>query len=263
VNATILEEICARARTDARAARRRVALEELREELPAPAPDFLAALRAKPGVALIAECKRRSPSAGVLREPYDPVELARSYSAGGAAALSCLSNQPYFGGSLAHLEAVARAVDLPVLCKEFVVDEYQIWQARAAGAAALLLIAAALPGAALETLIEACGEARLETLVEVHTGDEMTRAADAGARVIGINNRDLSDFSVDRRRALRLAEQRPGGVWLVAESGVESPRAVGELAEAGFDAVLVGTALVREDDPSELARRLVAAGEGR
>ncbi len=235
-------------------------LAELIDEPAPPAPSFAGALGAHPGVALIAECKMRSPSAGTLRDPYDPVGLAHAFEGAGAAALSCLTNGHYFGGSLEDLEAVAQAVEIPVLRKDFIVDEYQIWEARAAGAAAVLLIAAALSDTELTHLVKVCESASIEPLVEVHDAGEMTRAHAGGARVIGINNRDLHDFSVDPSRALGLAADRPAGVRLVAESGVESPEAVEQLRHAGFDAVLVGTALVRERDPDPLARALIRAG---
>ena len=263
MSSSFLDRICARARADVAQSRARVPFTELADRPAPPVPSFSGALDAQPGVALIAECKMRSPSAGVLREPYDPVELARVYQRAGAAAVSCLTNEHHFGGSMAQLEAVARVVDIPVLRKEFIVDEYQIWEARAAGAAAVLLIAAALPGAELARLLESCAAASIEALVEVHDSSEMTRAQASGARVIGINNRNLNDFSVDPSRALALAAERTAGIRLVAESGVESPGAVELLRDAGFDAVLVGTALVRERDPEPLARSLILAGEVR
>lgn len=261
--ANLLAEIAARMRADLVALKLATPLEQLRE-LPRPAVgDFRLALSRSTDLALIAECKHRSPSAGELRADYDPVRLARDYQEAGAAAISCLTNAPYFGGKLTHLEAVARAVSLPVLRKDFVVDAYQVWEARAAGAAALLLIVALLGDAALVALLATCAEAGLDALVEVRDRAEMRRAQQAGATIIGVNNRDLRDFSVDPQRTLRLAADKEPGSLLVAESGFDSPASLAPLQAAAVDAVLVGTALVRAPEPGAAARALVEAGRAK
>ncbi len=259
---SILREICTRARADVAALKQQTPLARLRslaEQAPLP-PSMIAAVRECSGVALIAECKKRSPSAGVLRDPYEPVKLARAYERAGARAVSCLTNAPYFGGSLEHLREVAAAVSIPVLRKEFVVDPYQVWEARAAGAAAILLIVAALSDAELRELLRTCAVAGLEALVEVHNRAELARAQAAEAQLIGVNNRDLHDFSVDPRRVLDLSPEVDDGVLLVAESGIESAAMVSSLRSTRVQAVLVGTALVRSADPGAVARLLVEAG---
>ncbi len=265
--ADVLERILTRTRADVaeRRARRSMARMRAQARDRAPARSLGAALRFEPGVSIIAECKHRSPSAGVLRDPYDPVALARAYESAGAAAISCLTDGPHFGGSLAHLTAVRGAVTLPVLRKDFIVDPYQIFEARAHDADAILLIVAALESEHLQALLAAAQEIGLECLVEVHDCEEFGIAVDAGARIIGVNNRDLRDFSVDIGRALRVGAERASlpnasEVALVAESGVESPEQILRLREAKIDAALVGTALVRSSHPRQMASSLVEAG---
>lgn len=248
-------------------ARRRVAEAAAREPLAAlrerarsvaPGPSLTAALSG-PGVAVIAEVKRASPSRGELAGIPDPVAQARSYVAGGAAAVSVLTAPLGFRGALADLEAVA-ALGVPTLRKDFVVDERQVWEARAAGASAVLLIAMALDDATLARLAAAATEAGLESLLEVHDAAEMARAAALGAPLVGVNVRDLRDFSVDRERFAPLAAVRPSGTLLVAESGVRDADDVVAYARAGADAVLVGEHLVLSDDPVAATAALVAAG---
>ena len=228
-----------------------------------PPPPFAAALR-RPTVALIAEVKRRSPSAGDIRAALDPGEWAERYVAGGAAAVSVLTDGPYFGGSLEDLRTVAARLRVPVLRKDFILDEAQVVEARAAGAAAVLLIVRALPGAALRRLVEAADAAGVEPLVEVHDRVELERALEAGARVVGINSRDLVTFAVDPERAWTLLGAVPAGLIAVAESGMDSVASVSRAADAGADAVLVGTALSRAADPTAQAAALASvARKGR
>jgi len=258
---TILDEIVAWKRVEvARQARDRPleALQKTAASAPPPR-DWIGALR-QPGVSLIAEVKRASPSAGVLRPGLDPAALAAAYAAGGAAALSVLTDARYFQGSLDDLRAARVATPLPVLRKDFTVSSYQLYEARAAGADAVLLIVAALDDetlAALHRLAQALGMA---ALVEVHDEDELQRALAIEPRVIGVNNRDLHTFQVDLATTARLRPRIPDEVVLVAESGVHAPADVVRLAEMGADAMLVGEALVRAARPGEKARELVEAG---
>jgi indole-3-glycerol phosphate synthase len=223
------------------------------------ARDAAAALR-QPRVAVIAEVKRRSPSAGELDAGLDPSTLARDYEAGGAAAVSVLTESRRFGGSLADLDAVRAAVDVPVLRKDFVISSYQLVEARAHGADMALLIVAALDQNALVALIERAESLGLTPLVEAHDEEELTRAVDAGARVIGVNARDLRSLDVDRSAFGRLAPLIPPGVTKVAESGVRDARDLLSYAANGADAVLVGEGLVTTKSPRQALADLVTAG---
>lgn len=234
----------------------RAALERLAADRPLP-PDFVAALR-REHVALIAEVKRRSPSAGAINEGLDPVRLAGAYAAGGAAAISVLTDGPFFGGSLADLAAVTAAVPVPVLRKDFILDEVQLLEARGHGASAALLIARVLEQPRLVALQRAATALGLATLVETHTAEEIDRALDAGATVIGVNARDLDDFTIDRRRAWALLERIPADRLAVAESGMATGADVAEAALAGADAVLIGGALAAAGDPEGAAREAAA-----
>jgi indole-3-glycerol phosphate synthase len=221
--------------------------------------DPLPAFRA-PGVSVIAEVKRSSPSRGSLAPIRDPAALARDYEAGGAAAISVLTERRRFGGTFDDLRAVRACVDVPLLCKDFIVSSYQLWEARAAGADLALLIVAALDQTALESLIERAHSIGLTPLVEVHTAEEATRAVAAGATVIGVNARDLRTLEVRRDTFARLSPLLPDWVVRVAESGVRGPHDVLEHARDGADVVLVGEALVTGKDPRSAVSDLVAAG---
>ncbi len=229
----------------------------------APPPrDFRGALRPTHGrVALIAEVKRRSPGAGAIRPDLDPVEQARAYEAGGAAALSILTDRDYFQGSLDDLGAVRGTVGIPALRKDFLIDSAQIQEARAAGADAILLIVGILDDIRLRELREEAESLGMAALVEVHDETELERALSSGAGIVGINNRDLRTFRTDLAVTRRLAPLVPSGVILVSESGMSGPEQVAEVGAMGADAVLVGEALVRAPDPSALAREL--AGQPR
>ncbi len=209
-----------------------------------------------PGLSVIAEVKRRSPSVGPIDEQLDPALRAADYEAGGASALSVLTEPDHFGGSLDDLEAARGAVGIPVLRKDFMLHPAQIWQARAHGADAVLLIVAALSDDALAELLGTAHDAGVAALVEVHTEVEAKRAAASGAAIIGVNNRDLTTFVVDLGTAERLRDQLPPGAAAIAESGVSSPAGAARMAAAGYDAILVGEALVRASDPADLVRRL-------
>jgi len=215
-----------------------------------------AALRQSDRVNVIAEIKRRSPSKGIICEDFDPVRIAESYAKGGAAALSVLCEEDFFGGSLEHLEAV-RGVGLPLLRKDFIFDTYQLYESRVAGADALLLIVAVLEDNLLARLIGLANELGLDALVEVHSADEMTRAARASASIIGINNRDLTTFNVDLDTSIQLAPLAPEDAILVSESGINTGSDIRRLRSAGFGAFLVGEHLMRAQHRGEALRRLI------
>jgi indole-3-glycerol phosphate synthase len=208
-------------------------------------------------VNVIAECKRRSPSKGVLAGMYDPAAIARLYERGGAVAISVLTEPTFFDGSLDHLAAVRQAVSLPLLRKDFIVDEYQLLEARASGADAVLLIVAALEQADLVRLQRRAWELGLAALVEVHNEDELSRAVDAGARVIGVNNRNLRTLEVDVDASFRLAERLPAGVVAVSESGLRTRAELERLAAAGYAAFLIGERFMTAADPVAALRALL------
>jgi indole-3-glycerol phosphate synthase len=222
-------------------------------------PGFRQAL-ARPPMRAIAEFKRRSPSAGELRERADVAEIVRAYERGGASALSVLTEGPHFGGSLEDLRGARAASSLPILRKDFVVDEYQLYEALDAGADAVLLIVAALSSAELAALHARALTLGLDVLVEVHDAEELGAALAAGAQLIGINNRDLRDFSVDLERTSRLVAGVPDDVTLVSESGIASAEQLATLAGEGVHAVLVGESLMRARDPEAALRSLLGAG---
>ena len=231
-----------------------------------PAAGFEASLRAGGGPRVIAECKRRSPSRGVLRREYDPAAIGAAYEANGAAAISVLTEPTFFDGSLEHLRAVRARVSIPVLRKEFIVDRYQLVEARAAGADAILLIVAALDDHALNSLYADARALGLDALVEVHDEEEMARAVTLGATVIGVNNRNLRTLAVDLDASRRLASRIPPGVVAVAESGLGQASDLEALAAVGYRAFLVGERLVTEADPGRalaglLARSAVTPGD--
>jgi len=208
-------------------------------------------------VGVIAEVKRRSPSAGAIREDLDPVRHAQAYELGGAAAISVLTDEVHFGGSLEDLARVAQAVTVPVLRKDFVLDELQLLEARAAGASGVLLIVRALAPERLRALARAARDQDLGVLVEVHTERELEQALGAEPTALGVNSRDLATFTVDLALAERLLTRVPPGVPAVAESGIETRADVTRLARSGADLVLVGTSVSRTDDPAAAVRGLV------
>jgi indole-3-glycerol phosphate synthase len=222
----------------------------------APAPrDFRLALRGH-GVALIAECKERSPSGGLLQRPYDPVRLAQRYAANGAAAISVLTEPEFFGGTLDHLQAVRAAVDVPVLCKDFIIDPIQVLAARAVGADAVLLIVGVLDDGALRDLHALATRLSMQVVVEVHSKEDVDRAVKADAMIIGINNRDLTKMKTERETTARLRPLIPAGRVVISESGIESRADVDELGRLGVDAMLVGEALLRAADLEAKVREL-------
>ncbi len=259
--ASVLDEIVAGVRDDVASRQALLPLDAVKAVAAGarPALDALAALRA-PGVGVIAEVKRRSPSKGELAAITDPARLAVEYQAGGARMISVLTEERRFGGSLDDLDSVRAAVRIPVLRKDFVVGSYQVHEARAHGADVVLLIVAALDQNTLIGLRERIESLGMTALVEVHTEDEASRALDAGARVIGVNARDLRTLDVDRSTFERIAPGLPSGVIKIAESGVRGPLDLIEYAAAGADAVLVGEGLVTTADPRHAVAELVTAG---
>jgi indole-3-glycerol phosphate synthase len=256
-----LDEILAGVREDLVERQQRVPLEELKRTAKRqdPALDPMPRFRAE-GISVIAEVKRSSPSRGRLADIDDPAALAADYEAGGAATISVLTEGRRFGGSLDDLRAVRHAVSIPVLRKDFIVSSYQLWEARAAGADLALLIVAALTDNELSGLLDRARSIGLTPLVEVHDQDELTRAVNAGADLIGVNARDLRTLEVDRDTFARLAPLMPEGVVRVAESGVRGPHDVLEYARNGADVVLVGESLVTGKDPRTAVADMVAAG---
>jgi indole-3-glycerol phosphate synthase len=219
--------------------------------------DFLSALRG-PRLAVIAEMKQRTPSMGVLRDEYRPSDIAHAYAEGGAAAISVLTHMAGFGGRAEHLRMVRAATDLPILRKDFVTDPFEVAEARACGADAVLLIVAALEKSQLKDLLAVTTSRGLAALVEVHDEGETAIALEAGARAVGVNHRDLRDFSVDLGLTERLRPLVPKDVAFVAESGIHGPEDARRLREAGADAILVGELLMRSADPALAIRELVA-----
>jgi indole-3-glycerol phosphate synthase len=223
-------------------------------------PQFEAALGKEGRVNVIAECKRRSPSRGVLTAEYDPVAIARQYEAGGAAAISVLTEPTFFDGALEHLAAVRSAVSVPLIRKDFTVDEYQLFEARAAGADAVLLIVAALEQGLLKRLQQRAWELGLAALVEVHNEEELARAIDSGARLIGVNNRNLRTLTVDVEASYRLAARIPTGVVGVSESGLQSRADLEKLVDAGYRAFLIGERFMTDSNPAAAIQGLIGKG---
>jgi indole-3-glycerol phosphate synthase len=259
----LLQAVVAAARKSANErerARGRAVLEREAQVRPPRGAAFRAALAA-PGVRVIAECKRRSPSRGVLRPDYDPVAIARGYEAAGAAAISVLTEPTFFDGSLDHLRRVREAVDVPLLRKDFVVTEYQVIEAAAAGADAVLLIVAALDDEGLHGLAGLAADVGLATLVEVHDRQELGRAVAAGAGVVGVNSRNLRTLTLSRSTLDDLGPAIPGGVVAVAESGLKSADDLRRLAAARYDAFLIGERFMAADDPGAALGALRAEAE--
>jgi indole-3-glycerol phosphate synthase len=262
--ATVLQQILESTRAELQRRRQDEPLESLRERALQSRPASGAAVRslaraiAQPPIGVIAEFKRRSPSAGTLRERADAAEIARAYEQAGARGLSVLTEGPHFEGSLEDLRAARAATGIPILRKDFIVDPYQLYEALLAGADAVLLIVAALAEQELVSLHDLARELGLEALVEVHDGRELQIALAMQPAIVGINNRDLRDFSVDVGRTERLMGQMPGDVRVVSESGISGPEQLAGLAAMGVDAVLVGESLMRAGDAGAALRELLA-----
>lgn len=247
---TILDRIVSTKWEEISASRKRLPDEELARGLDSAAPcrDFRAALLQPSGMAIIAEVKKASPSAGVIRDDFDPVAIAKIYARHGANCLSVLTDGPYFQGSLDNLRRIRSQVDLPLLRKDFILDRYQLLEARHAGADCVLLIAEILPGPSLPRLLGEARDLGLQTLVELYDQSNLPRVLASGAELIGVNNRDLRTFQVRLEHTIDLASQIPQSVTLVSESGIRSRADVLRLHSAGVRAVLVGETLMRAPD---------------
>lgn len=258
----ILDEIVAYKRRRLEEQKRRVPLASLKERVATvePARDFLVALRVPPGVSLIAEVKRASPSQGLLRTDFDPLALARAYERGGAVAISVLTDERFFQGSLEDLFRIRQGTSLPLLAKDFTLEAYQIYQARVHGADAILLIVAILDDESLARLFDLAHSLGMTALIEVHDEGELNRALALGPGLIGINNRNLRDFSLDLSLTLRLRPLIPPEVVVVSESGIDSRQDVERLQAAAVDAILVGEALMRAEDVEGKVRSLLGVG---
>jgi indole-3-glycerol phosphate synthase len=267
--ATQLERILAHTRVEVRERRARADVGLLERQASAHQPrGFEAALRgaAESGIAVIAELKKASPSKGLIRADFEPVGLARALEAAGAAALSVLTDAEYFQGSLENLTLASAAVGIPCLRKDFMVDAFQVLEARAAGADAVLLIVAALTDAELESLYAEARRMELDVLCEIHDREELERAVALGFGVIGVNSRNLHTMAVDPQTQIELAQRLPSGALRVAESGIKSAADIARMQQAGFDAFLVGESLMRERDPgatlASLLGRAPVSAEG-
>jgi indole-3-glycerol phosphate synthase len=257
--AGFLEKILATTREDLEVRRRQHSLEELRDKVdPGRVRRSLAAAVAVPGMSVIAEVKRASPSKGDIRPDLDVAGIVTAYETAGAAAVSVLTEERRFKGSLNDLRTARQACTLPLLRKDFIIDPYQVWEAAAAGADAVLLIVAALGRTELESLQREAVRAGLECLVETHNHEELETALAAGASLIGINNRDLRTFEVTLQTTLDMIGFIPDGVLVISESGIVTSTDVARLAEAGVDAVLIGETLMRSDDPGAMLRQLMS-----
>ena len=265
---TILDEIMAHHREQLPKTMREIPFENVRAfaRVAPPPLDFYAAL-AQPGVSLIAECKKASPSKGLIVPHYDPVKIAKTYHKAGAAAISVLTDARHFQGSLEHLRDVKEAISslkspIPILRKDFIFHPYQVHEARAAGADAILLIAAVLGDGDLQSLLELAHKLGMNALVEVHTEEELARVLPLGVRIVGVNNRNLQTFEVDFNTTARLRGLIPPEVLVVGESGLKNEGDVRAMRKIGVNAVLVGETLVKSKDIYQTTRAFVAAGRG-
>lgn len=259
--ANVLDTIVSKVQDDLERRKALLSLEELQKQVEqTPLPRNIMHAFTGRDVCVIAEIKRKSPSKGDLAPIADPDVLARLYAEGGAHAISVLTEPHFFGGSIDDLAKVRQAVDTPILRKDFIVSSYQLFESRRIGADLVLLIVAALEQQALECLIERSYSLGLTPIVEVHERDEIARALDAGAKVIGVNNRNLKTLEVNQQQFLDLADAIPSSVIKIAESGIRSGQDLRTYAQAGADAVLVGEALVTSEDPAKLLHELVTAG---
>lgn len=255
--AAILDQIVRATRARVAESRRSADLRELKHRAEQHTPRGFRRALDNPRTSVIAELKKASPSKGLIRASFDAVELARELQEAGAACLSVLTDEGFFQGSLENLRKASTAVSIPCLRKDFIVDEFQLLEARANSADAVLLIVAALSQSELEKLAKGAHEHELDVLCEVHDGQELQRALDAGCNLIGVNTRDLKTFNVDLNTAFDLAEKFPANVVCVAESGIRSAEDVGRLRAAGYHAFLVGESLMRADRPGEALRELL------
>ena len=259
----ILDTIVAHKQEELKRDKEQISLQTLKSRIPdlPPTRDFRAALAAPGAVNLIAEVKKKSPSKGIIREDFDPVEIAKTYAQNGASAISVLTDHEFFGGNLDYLSKIRNTVNLPLLRKDFTIDEYHIYQARVAGADAILLIVAILTAEQLRGFISIAGHLNLSALVEVHTQVELEIALGVGAEIIGINNRDLKTFHTDIAASFHLRKLIPDDRIVVSESGIYTREDVLRLGEADMSAILVGESLMRSADIGEKVRELIGLTE--
>ena len=255
----ILDDIIANKREELAEAKRSVALSDIKARIhdAGPTRGFGRALAKGTDIRLIAEVKKASPSKGVIREDFDPVAIAAQYEESGAACISVLTEKKYFQGSLDYLGQIRKSVGLPLLRKDFIIDEYQIHEARVCGADAVLLIAACLDKSQLQDYLGIAAQAGLDVLVEAHTYKELDKSLSAGALLVGINNRDLATFTVNLQTTLDLMKDIPAGRTIVSESGIKTREDVVRLQQAGVNAILVGESLMREKDISKKVKELL------
>lgn len=257
----ILSEICETKRSEIEAARRKTPANELQARLQDTDPprDFLEALKGSPGVGLIAEVKKASPSAGLIRKDFDPVEIAGIYESAGAACISCLTDEPYFQGRLEYLTSIRSSVSIPVMRKDFILDRYQVLEARIAGADCILLIAECLDDCTMRDLYFYASELGMECLVEVYDPENLDRVLKLEAPLIGINNRNLKTFVTDLKHSTDLAAKVPDTAYLVSESGIRERSDVEHLLKFGIRGILVGETLMRQDDIAAKAKELIGS----
>ena len=255
----ILEQIVAKKRLRLAQAQQKYSLTELKAHLQPRSGQRLYQALSQPGVNIIAEIKRASPSKGLICKDFDPLAIAQTYQAAGAVAISILTEEDYFQGSLEILKAVRAVVTLPILRKDFIFDEYQVYEAAQAGADAFLLIAALLTPKQMTNLIHLGNELGLDALVEVHTATELTAVLTCPATIIGINNRNLKTFQVDLNTSLELAKISPKAMMLVSESGINNASDIAQLQPAGFKAFLVGEQLMRASNPGQALQALISS----
>ena len=256
---TVLDRIVANKREEIALVKQRRDLQALKDAV-ANAPEirnFAEALKRYDRIRLLAEVKKASPSKGVIRPQFQPVDIARAYEAGGAAAISVLTDEPFFQGQLDYLTRIRQTVSIPILRKDFILDEYQVYEARVAGADAVLLIAECLPGDELQHLYECITSLGMTALVELYDPIHLDRVLATGSPLVGVNNRDLRTFAVDLEHVIRLRPQIPTNVTLVAESGIFTATEVHRLEAAGVDAILVGESLMRQENVEQAVRLLM------
>ena len=256
---TILDEIYKHKLSEVAENKKRIPVEALKEQIKKRQNprSFGAALKSNTNIRIIAEIKKASPSLGIIREDFNPVEIARIYETGGAAAISVLTDEEFFQGSLFYLTEVKKSVNLPILRKDFIVDTYQIYEARSAGADAILLIAALLSKEIIQSYLDLAGELGMDCLVEIHSETELKKVLQTNAHIIGINNRDLETFKTDLETTLRLRPMIPAEKIVVSESGIKSRVDVEKLMKESVDAILVGETLMKSDDISTKLHELL------
>jgi len=255
----ILDEIIENKKLEIEKSKITLPLEVLKDRIAdaLPARNFFKAIKPDGKLKIISEIKHASPSKGIFRDDFDPVQIARSYSDGGAAAISVLTDEKYFKGNLSYLKSIRENVDTPLLRKDFIVDPYQVYEARLYGADALLLIVAALDQKSLTSLLELTHSLQMNAIVEVHDGEELERALDADARIIGINNRDLRTFNVDLNVSINLSKKVPEGKIVIAESGIGSILDIDNLRAQGVHVFLIGETFMKAPDPGQKLKELV------